>query len=157
MWGRPDGGLDTHPAPPHTRTHSYTHTRSTSAAHTPSPATFFTHPLAHLTLHTSLLTARSCARLANRMPGRQSGRLGLLNRLLCEDTHPHLHCLYLPPPQSSTPESLPSGGALCPHPSATPEHTHEEEYSSYPWPRATSGSRARSRVTANGDANASFE
>lgn len=125
VWGRPDGGLDTHPAPPRTRTHthSYTHTRSTSATHTPAPAAFFTHPLAHLTLHTSLLTARRGARLADRVPGPPSVRRGLLHCVLCQHTPPHLSPCRQPP----TPESLHSRGTPCPPPSPTPQHAHLEE------------------------------
>lgn len=107
----------------HTHTHSYTHTRSTSATHTPAPAAFFTHPLAHLTLHTSLLTARRGARLADRVPGQPSARRGLLHSVLCQHTPPHLS----PCRQPRTPESLHWRGTPCPPPSPTPQHAHLEE------------------------------
>lgn len=103
--------------PRHTHTHSYTHTRSTSATHTPAPAAFFTHPLAHLTLHTSLLTARPCIRLSNRVTGRQErapafARQGALRK------HPSSpsHCLDRPPPQSPTPKTLRRGALSAPEP-----------------------------------------
>lgn len=126
----------------HTRTHThcYTHTRSTSATHTPAPAAFFTHPLAHLTLHTSLLTARRGACLADQVLTLPSGRRGLRGRMLCPDLPPHLLRPYRPPRLEPTL----SGGASCPHPSPTPQHAHLEESSWFPSPRATSVSSARS-------------
>lgn len=115
MWGRPDGGLDTHPAPPRTRTHTLTLTHAPLPLHTPAPAAFFTHPLAHLTLHTSLLTARRGACLANRAPGPPSARRGLLHWVPCQDAPPHLSPNRQPP----TPEWLHSAGTPCPPRSPT--------------------------------------
>lgn len=138
----------------HTHTHSYTHTRSTSATHTPAPAAFFTHPLAHLTLHTSLLTARRGAGLANRAPSPPSARRGLLHWVPCQDTPPHL---LSPNRQPPTPERLHSAGTPCPPRSPTPQQAHLEESCCFASPRTTSMSPARSRVTANSVAKANFK
>lgn len=127
VWGRPDGGLDIHPAPPHTHTHIHSHsrTRSTSDTHTPAPAAFFTHPLAHLTLHTSLLTASRCACPANRVPSRAC----LLGRMLFEDTHPHLTAS---PTATAAPDPDTPGCALWAHPLL--QNTHIRRHS-IPFPR----------------------
>lgn len=53
-------------------THTYTHTLAPLPLHTPAPAALFTHPLTHLTLHTSLLTAPARPR-CQQCPGGRAG------------------------------------------------------------------------------------
>jgi hypothetical protein len=60
-WGRPDGVLDTYPAPPHT--HSHTLTLAPLPLHTFPPPLPSSHTHSHTLryTHTSLLTERACA------------------------------------------------------------------------------------------------
>lgn len=149
MWERPDGSLDTHPAPPH-NTHTNTHLHSdTHFRYAHSCPRRLLHTLARTPYATHLRVDSApvsppCPQTAGSAE-RASGFAGqgALRR------HPSSASLT---GLAATVVSHPRK----PAPSPTPEHTHKEEYSSFPWPRATSRRPARARVTANSDASFEF-
>ena len=123
MWGRPDGGLDTHPAPPHAHTllHShalhfrYTHSSPRRLLHTPTRTPYATHlPVDSAPVHPPLQQSDWSARA-----GAWVCSTG------CSAKTPILTFTLPGPTATAVPHPpKPSGGALCPHPSPTPKHTH---------------------------------
>lgn len=155
MWGRPDGGLDTHPAPPRTHTHTllhshtlhfrYTHSRPRCLLHTPTRTPYATHLPVDSAPGPPASPTECPARRAHRGCGTGCSAKTPLLTFSRRTGSPQ-------PPRAYS-----RGVTPCPPPSPTPQHAHLEESSCFASPRATSVSPGRSRVTANSVANANFE